>query len=120
MKITPKRQTILDALQKQTSTVSARTLASEISHVDQATVYRNLDLFVKNGLVNKYVFDGSESVYEYAKPDHHHAVCTECDRVIHIHAPDQPILDLLGIGDFSVQSLQVTARGVCAKKHQHK
>jgi len=92
MKITPKRQTILNTLQKKHSTISARGLALLIPEIDQATVYRNLDLFVKEGLVNKYVFDGSESVYEFAEPNHHHAVCTDCDRVIHINAPDDKLL----------------------------
>ena len=115
MNITPKRQIILDTLKKKHSTISARELALLLPNIDQATVYRNLDLFVKEGIINKYVFDGSESVYEFAEPNHHHAVCNDCDRVIHIHAPDEQVLELLGVKDFDVQSLQVVVRGTCKK-----
>jgi len=115
MNITPKRQIILDTLKKKHTTISARDLAMLLPEIDQATIYRNLDFFVKHSLVNKYVFDGSESVYEFAEPNHHHAVCNNCDKVIHIHAPDKKMLELLGVKDFEVQSLQVTVRGKCSK-----
>lgn len=113
MKLTPKRKHILDALEKKHTMISARDLAASVPEIDQATIYRNLDLFVKEGLVNKYVFDGSESVYEYAEPNHHHAVCNDCEKIRHIHAPDAKIMDLLGLSDFDPQSVQITVRGKC-------
>lgn len=113
MKLTEKRKELLAELKKNHECISARELAKLLPHIDQATVYRNLDLFVKEGLARKYVFDGSESVYEYAHKDHHHAVCTSCEKVIHVQVSDKDLIQKLNIKDFDVSSVDVVVRGTC-------
>ncbi len=113
MKLTVKRQTILDKLKKHHGVISARDLSSQLKNIDQATVYRNLDLFVKEGLVKKFVFEGAESMYEYAMADHHHAVCSSCEKVIHFSVSDKEILKKLDIKDFDINSVELVVRGKC-------
>ena len=116
MKQTKKREQILETLQKHHGCISARDLATKLQDIDQATVYRNLDLFVKEGLIKKFVFDGSEMMYEYAEPNHHHAVCDDCERVMHVEINDKKILETINVKGFDVSSVEVLVRGSCAKK----
>jgi len=113
MKLTAKRKQILGALEDHHGVISARSLAGSLKDIDQATVYRNLDLFVKEGLAKKFVFDGSESVYEYAEKDHHHAVCGDCEKVIHFNVSDKHIIDSLKIKDFDIDTVELVVRGRC-------
>lgn len=52
-------------------------------NADQVTVYRILDSFKKAGLAVQVDFRHGRAYYELkdAKHDHHHIVCTNCDKV---------------------------------------
>ncbi len=113
MKITAKRKKIIDTLQKSTQLLSARELSKSVPEIDQATVYRTLDLLVKENIAKKFVFEGTESVYEYAHANHHHAVCGDCEKVIHFHVSDKEIIKSLDIKDFDVNSVEIIVKGRC-------
>lgn len=108
-----KRDQILALLQREHGALSASEIHTQLPALDLATIYRNLDLFVSDGVVKKLLFHGKEALYEYPERPHHHAVCTECERVIHFTAPDEKIRKLLGIEDFRVDAIEVTVRGIC-------
>ena len=113
MKLTQKRQHILDVLKNHHGTLSAAEIHAQVPEVDLVTVYRNLELFTKEKFVKQFHLDGKEAVYEFQHEPHHHAICTECERVIHFTAPDEKIKKLLGVEDFDVDELEVTVRGRC-------
>jgi len=52
-------------------------------NIDQVTVYRILDAFKKAGVVVQVDFQQGHALYEFKdhEHDHHHIVCTSCDRV---------------------------------------
>ena len=109
-----KRQAILEVLKRTHDTLSAAEVHAAVPDIDLATVYRNLEFFTSEKLIKKLQLGGSnEARYEYQHEPHHHAICTECERVIHFTAPDEQIKELLGIKDFAVDELEVTARGTC-------
>lgn len=116
IRLTKKRQQILDVLKSHSGTLSAADIHARLPDVDLVTIYRNLDLFVKEKLVKQFHLHSNEAVYEYQPEPHHHAVCTECERVIHFTAPDTDIVRLLGVTDFEVDELEVTVRGRCRTK----
>jgi len=109
----PKRDAILTTLKDAKGGLSARELHVRLPEVNLVTIYRNLERFVEEGIIKKLNLDGTEAVFEYQRVPHHHAVCTECHKVIHFTAPDEKIKKLLGIEDFDVDELEVTVRGVC-------
>ena len=111
-----KREQILAVLQSAATALSAAAVHERLPAIDQATIYRNLDLFVQEGLIKKLHFGGAESLYEFQGHPHHHAVCTDCERVIHFTAPDEKIKKLLGLTDFTVTELELTVRGTCTHK----
>ena len=59
-------------------------------NIGTATVYRQLEKMVDEGIVNKYIIDeGSSACYEYAGSEHcegscYHLKCESCGRLIHL------------------------------------
>lgn len=49
--------------------------------VNQATVYRILEVFEKRGVVNKIDFQEGKFRYEIADKDHHHLICNSCGSI---------------------------------------
>ncbi len=111
-----KREQLLELFKSTSGALSVGEIHALLPALDQTTIYRNVELFVAEGLIKKLHFKGKEAAYEYQIKPHHHAVCSECSRVIHFTAPDEKIKALLGVEDFQVDELEVTVRGICNHK----
>lgn len=90
-RVTPQRQTILDAVCAGGGHTSLPEIYARVQAVSPAinlaTVYRTLDFLQQAGLVVAADI-GGQTVYEIAGPKpHHHLVCQRCGRVAEI-APD--------------------------------
>lgn len=116
LRLTKKRKEVLALLKRHKGVLCARDIHERLPHIDLATIYRNLDLFVHEGWINKMHLGSEEAQYEFQHTPHHHAVCSECERVIHFSAPDDQIKKLLKIEDFDVDRIEVTVRGICDHK----
>ncbi|MEQ1531866.1 MAG: ferric iron uptake transcriptional regulator, partial [Methylococcales bacterium] len=88
LKVTMPRLKILEILEKQTEErhLSAekvyKILLSENEDIGLATVYRVLTQFEAAGLVTRHHFEGSNSVFELTKEQHHdHILCMKCGKV---------------------------------------
>jgi len=110
-RLTKKRQAILDALKSKKAALSAAEVHALVPTVDLATIYRNLEFFASQKLIKKLQLGTQEARFEFQHEPHHHAVCGQCEKVIHFTAPDQKIIELLGIKNFYVEELEVTVRG---------
>lgn len=112
-----KREQILEVLRSTSGTLSAADIHAALPTIDLTTIYRNLELFVSDSLIKKFnIGPSNEAVYEYQDHPHHHAICTDCDKVIHFTAPDEKIKKLLGLTNFEVQDIEVTVHGTCKHK----
>lgn len=108
-----KREKVLKVLQHHHGALSASVIHKALPDMNITTIYRNLELFVKDGLINKLNLGNDEAYYEYSKEPHHHAICNDCDEVIHFSAPEDKIKKLLELEDFKVDSIEITVRGTC-------
>lgn len=117
VRLTTKRKEILATLEQTHGALSAATIHKTLPHIDLATIYRNLDLFVKEKLIKKINLDAGEAQYEHQHEPHHHAVCTKCHKVLHFTAPDTQIKKLLGLSNFEVDEIEVTVKGLCRRGH---
>lgn len=117
IKLTAKRHKILEVLKQHHGTLSASDINNKLPEIDLVTIYRNLDLFVKEKMIKKINLGTEEAQYEYQHEPHHHAVCTDCNKVHHFTASDEKIKKLLEIENFKVDEIEVTVRGVCNKRH---
>lgn len=116
IKLTTKRNKILHTLQKYRGTLSAAEIHQKLPDIDLVTIYRTLDLFVKEKLIKKIPLGTGEAQYEFQNEPHHHAVCTDCKKVLHFTASDEKIKKLLGLEDFKVDEIEVTVKGTCLHK----
>lgn len=115
-RLTQKRQRILDVLKNNHGTLSVASIHAQLPEIDLVTIYRNLDLFTKEKLIKQVHLGTDEAQYEYQHEPHHHAVCIDCEKVIHFTAPDAKLKKLLGLKDFQVDEIEVTVRGICNRK----
>ena len=113
IRLTKKRQQILDVLQTHHGTLSAADIHQQLPAIDLVTIYRNLELFTEEKLIKQIFLGSNESRFEYQAEPHHHAVCTDCEKVIHFTAPTDEVKKLLGIEDFLVDEIEITVRGTC-------
>lgn len=89
LKATPERLYILDALNKTKKPLSVKDLKEDLKNVDQATIYRTMEVFVKNDVVSPVNLQHDHNHYELVRSDHHHhAICEKCGKVVDISKCD--------------------------------
>jgi Fur family transcriptional regulator, ferric uptake regulator len=118
---TRQRQVILEEVQKLTSHPTAATLyeivRSRLPKVSLGTVYRNLELLARLGLIQKLDFSGGEARFDGNVEDHDHLRCVRCGRVDDVSAP---ALDLSGEqtndwGGYQILGHRLEFFGICPK-----
>ena len=94
---TRQRQVILEELQKLTSHPTAigifEIVRGQLPKISLGTVYRNLELLTRTGLVRKLELGNSEARFDGNIQPHSHVRCVRCGRVDDFHCPP---LDLSG------------------------
>lgn len=98
--------------------------ASTGAPIGTATVYRQLESLVDEGLVNKYIIaSGSPACFEFVGEEVHrdeqicyHCKCEKCGTLIHLHCEE-----LSGLGEhlslhhgFTVDPMRTVFYGTCA------
>jgi Fur family peroxide stress response transcriptional regulator len=84
-----------------------------IPNLSLATVYRNINLFRREGtVVSVGVVDGEERFDGVVEP-HPHLVCSRCGRVIDLPCPESPAEDRREIGGFTVDYRRTVFYGLC-------
>lgn len=93
--------------------------------VGTTTIYRNLEKMVKEGLVAKYVVEGTSSAcFEYIgtwegceRSVCYHCKCEKCGKLIHLQCNEVGSLrqHLLEYHDFEMNSLRTVFYGICGE-----
>ena len=97
LKCTPQRLAIFNNIIKSKKHRESEQIYKDIGsnyNVSLATVYRTLDLLVKNNFVRKMDIGDGKFIYETKinHPHHDHMICVECGDIIEFHS--QEIEDL--------------------------
>ncbi len=83
--MTKQRSIILDELRSVHSHPTADQLylavKDRLPHISLATVYRNLDLLVREGLIQKLEFGGGQKRFDGNPEEHYHMRCLSCGEV---------------------------------------
>ena len=106
-----KRDALLNTLKKTRGALTAQQLHTLHPNMDPTTVYRNLERFVSEGTVKKITLGGTSALYEYGSDTHHHAVCKNCDDVIHFNIQKDQLEKIIEIKDFAISDVEVIVRG---------
>ena len=95
----------------------------EGSAIGQATVYRQLESLVEEGILNKYIIDEkSPACFEFVQPKSHrgpgtcfHCKCEKCGKLIHLHCEELDEIQghLLGEHGFQLDPRRTVLYGLC-------
>jgi Fur family transcriptional regulator, ferric uptake regulator len=88
---TPGRIAILELLKLASRPQSTQEIMKGLrkEKLDQATVYRMLEAFKEKGIVRAIHLGHDHVDYELTDPkDHHHLICTKCDKVEDVQGCD--------------------------------
>lgn len=118
-RVTPQRRLLIDVLLASHGHLTVREVYDHVqtksAAVDQATVYRTLELFHKIGFVFSSQMAG-QTVYELASMvPHHHLVCRVCHGVqpLDNHHFEHLVSHLLTEHRFQAELAHLTISGVC-------
>ena len=88
-RMTRQRMVILDELRKVSSHPTAdelyRIVRKILPHISLGTVYRNLEILSKMGLILKLEIDGNQKRFDGISEKHHHIHCINCNRIFDIN-----------------------------------
>jgi Fur family transcriptional regulator, peroxide stress response regulator len=118
VQMTHRRKVILDELIKDHSHPTAdeifHRVRKKLPRVSMGTVYRNLELLSKNGLI-RTIESGSSRRYDADLHDHYHVRCVICGKID--DAPIEPnpelLLQMAEATDYDLTGHNVEFFGVC-------
>ena len=115
------RQVILEELRLTNSHPTAAELyeivRKQLPKISLGTVYRNLELLVKNKSIKKLEMGGSEARFDGETVNHHHARCVECGAIDDLlEIPEQVVSsEYLKVNNFDIHGYRIEFHGLCPK-----
>jgi len=116
----PQREVILEELRKlkshPTATTLYRLVSKRLPSISLGTVYRNLNLLSKKGIIQKLEVGGSRARYDGDTDKHYHICCSSCGRIDDIQNISEEILniDLFEIEGYVVEGYHMNFYGICS------
>ena len=118
---TRQRQIVLEELQKVTSHPTAARLYEVVRHrlpkISLGTVYRNLELLHRLGVIAKLQMAGEEARYDGNPRRHDHIRCVQCGRVDDMAYPqllDLPVGQVDHSTGYRILGYRLEFHGLCA------
>lgn len=92
-------------------------ISPEHPHISRATIYRNLNLLVKSGILSRVSVPNAPERYEVKSPAHYHFQCLRCGDVADVDMPYLPELaqQIRNTKGCLVQSHSIVFHGICPK-----
>ena len=124
-RVTGHRALLLDLIRQDYGHLDADELYRKAKRKNQrislSTVYRNLQLFKKLGLVDEHHFDDEHHHYEVkTASEHQHLLCVSCGKIVETDLPlTQQFRDEIGKKHkFDITEFEVQIRGLCSNCRQ--
>jgi Fur family ferric uptake transcriptional regulator len=117
--MTPSRRAILREVRRAETHPTAdevyREVRKELPRVSLGTVYRNLEILARRGLIRVVDDAGGRRRYDRTLEDHCHVQCRSCGRIEDFHLdPSCPIQELIQEEcEFEIEGCRVSFVGVC-------
>ena len=125
---TKQREVLLDYLRTVpgehiTAADVCRYFREQGTSIGQSTIYRQLESLVDEGVINKYIIDGTTpACFEYAGEESHadaeicfHCKCEKCGKLIHMHCDELESIGahLLSHHRFRLNPMRTVFYGLC-------
>lgn len=127
LKKTKQRLAIYELLEKNKYPMTVEKIYQELISDQQdvwlSTIYRTLDLFVKESLVEKKILENKQVLYSLKQfhGHHHYAICTDCHKTIELNrCTISSYAHDLSEQDFFVKSHKIEIYGQCKECHDLK
>jgi Fur family peroxide stress response transcriptional regulator len=90
-------------------------LKDEFPHLSLGTIYRNLHILSKQGLISKIDCGSTFDRFEARNHPHYHFICKKCSSIFDLDTPIMKDLEdrLSGLENFTVHSHMIEFFGVC-------
>lgn len=121
MRLTSQRQIILEELKKVKSHPTADEIydmvRKRLPRIGLGTVYRNLDLLAKLGIIRKLEVDGKQKRFDGDISAHYHIRCIKCNQVDDIFIKMDRGLEKSAASccDYKILDHHVQFSGICSK-----
>ena len=123
---TQQRRLIMQIIQASEGHLDAdeiyRQACQNLPGISLSTVYRNLQLFKEQGLIEEHQFDGTRRCYEsMPHSSHHHLVCLGCGRILEFSCPSTESMKtrISKKEGFKVTDAEVRLAGYCPECQKH-
>jgi Fur family transcriptional regulator, ferric uptake regulator len=120
-RVTAQRALLLELLRRSRGHVDAdelyRSAKKRNPRISLSTVYRNLQLFKKMGLVDERHFDEEHHHYEVKSgEEHQHLLCVSCGKVVEFDYPAGRKFrqDIARKYDFDITGVEIHMTGLCS------
>lgn len=117
LKVTPQRVAIVDELYNNghmNIDELYKNLLVKFPSISLATIYKNVNAMVEKIFLNEVKIPDTKSVYELAKEEHSHLVCSSCGKIEDIVLDTSALQDLLSSqSSFKVENTDIVFSGVC-------
>jgi Fe2+ or Zn2+ uptake regulation protein len=128
LRITNQRALILDILRQGKGHMDAdevhRLARRKQPHISLSTVYRNLQMLKRVGLVDEVHFDEDHHHYEVREtpdgkviPEHHHLICQKCGRITEFTYPLAQLIEskVNEARGFQITATETRVLGLCPR-----
>ncbi len=111
-RVTQARTEVVEVLAKTHTPQSIQSLC-EIVQVDATSVYRTIAMLKKEGLVEEITTHSGIARYALSHGHHHHVVCTNCEKVVHVACGKEPKAPRMVEGFATILTHELTFYGLC-------
>ena len=121
MRLTSQRQVILEELKKVKSHPTVKEIyemvRKKLPRIGLGTVYQNLDILAKLGMISKLEVDGEQKRFDGDMTPHYHIRCNICKRVDDIFIKMDRKLEKSAAScyDYKILDHHVQFSGICSK-----
>ncbi len=118
IRLTPQRKEILKALHKDKTHPTAdeiyQRVRERMPRISLGTVYRNLEIMFRAGLVRKLEFGGGQKRFDGHCEPHYHVRCVRCGCLADIESHEEPSLEFeFSAPGFDVWGHHLEFYGIC-------
>ena len=124
VRITPQRQAILKFLIKVDTHPTAdeiyQSLSPDFPNISVATIYNNLKVFKKIGIVKELTYGDASSRFDFDTHNHYHVICEKCGKIVDFHYPLLSEVEQLAqhVTNFNVSHHRMEIYGICESCQQ--
>lgn len=121
LRMTHQREILLDELKRSKTHPTADELygyiRKRLPRISLATVYRNLEILSRAGLIQKLEVSGRQKRFDWNPEQHNHIFCTQCQGVDNIPTPDAqaPYIGPMQEKGYCITGCRIEFFGLCPK-----